>query len=691
MDMKKLRRVITAALLSILLNVSGSVCEAADKTSSERYLDAIVKYVENGQYNLAEEAAKNWAAVPDPDLALMSEACAVLSNKKLHEAAVVLLERLDWIMPLKSHWPDNTLYYMKQRGLNKEVDKVLTYGTALTAREDTRQRPPARWRLGYKTNVHPQSATSLFRFYDTDTKKLGQLFDGYESELKKRPRDVGLITEYAYWLAENKRIDKALTVVSQIDLMKLDLLTLLDMGNMWDPLYHDVKLVRFTIDPLERALELEMTDKEAGLYTQGWQVMVSTSLAKRLFRENLLMDLGKRYVRLERYHDAKLTYEKYLELPRRERWGDRTRAQKEYGNVLKKLGLHDKNRMELESKAKKSGKGKDWAELAAYLQGQNEIVAAKKAWERAIASTPPTPRGFKTERPKEQYRGQLIKMLDDNKMYKEEIRVLKDALKEEISDYEKRTLLESIAKAYLKWGKKDEAIKLLFQQLNESFDIEVVHLIIRTDHEKSLFKRYHVSHYQTEKLPSWKLVLKRINGLKEPEKSEALANFYSTYDMYAEYVDLVEQLPEEQIDWLKMDTLMDHAFRCGRYERTVYWGIKALEHTGEKGFPQEGSRDYINTLEDISDYAAKASDFATSLEYAKKLCLLVPERFYFVESLAKIALEQGKQDELVDELRAFAKQHPNRWVVWKVLADVYGVFGEKAKSETCRQKAARLK
>jgi len=183
----------------------------------------------------------------------------------------------------------------------------------------------------------------------------------------------------------------------------------------------------------------------------------------------------------------------------------------------------------------------------------------------------------------------------------------------------------------------------------------------------------------------------KIYGLAEPQKSEALEEFYHHFEMYNEYVDLVEQLPEDQLDWHKMNRLMDYSHRCKRYTRTVYWGKKILENTGKKDFPSKRSREYINTLENISESAACAGDFDTSLEYAKKLCLLVPERFYFAKSLARTAMAQGKREELVNQLKAFAQEHPQRWVVLKVLTDIFEEYGDESNRKVCLDNVSELK
>jgi len=283
-------------------------------------------------------------------------------------------------------------------------------------------------------------------FYESDKDQIEKIFNRYENELKKRPADVGLITEYARWLAYFKHIDRAVEIVNRIDLTKLKLLTLFRLSNLWSPNNSETSLVQFTIGPLEQALQLEMTDEDVRLYNTGRQVMESSAMTKRSFREHLLSRLARRYVQVERYDDARKMYEKYLELPRREQWGDRTWAQKDYAEVLKKIGLAGKKRKELEIKAKESGKGDDWAEFAAYLQGQNEIDKAAEAWGEAIAITPATPRGFKTEHPKKRYRRQLIKMLEEHKMYEKEIQVLKDAFNQDTWDYGKMGYLDSIDK-----------------------------------------------------------------------------------------------------------------------------------------------------------------------------------------------------------------------------------------------------
>jgi len=681
-----MKNLMVFAMLTCVLPCS---CGGADQ-SSQQYANTIRRHVQNGQYNLAADVAQEWAQQPDPDRRLMAESCALLSNNKIHHAAVTLLRRLEWQMPTQCSWPFDTRYYMKQQGMTREADLTLIHGTALAGTRENEDQPE---HFGYRTAVNPHAAYALFDFYGRDQDGLDALCARYDRELTKRPTDIGLITEYAYYLVQYKRVDRAVEILDSIDVTKLDILTLSALGTLWDPHYKsvDARLVEFTLDPLERALQLEMTDAEARRYTSGWQAMVSGALAKRLFRERLLTGLGKRYVCLERYEDARRMYEAYLELPRRGRWGDRTGVQREYAEVLKRLGLPDKQRSALAEKAKASGTGKDWAELAAYLQGQNEIAAAKKAWEKAIAVTPPTPRGHKAERPRESYRRQLVRMLDDNHLYDEEIRVLEQAYDEETWDYGKLGRLESLARVYLKLRQKDKAVSFLSQQLDQRFDMAVVHLIIRTDHGRALEEGFHIGRSETERLPSWPKMLARIQSLEEPQKNEALAEFYSRYDMYAEYVDLVEQFPGERIDWGKMDRLIDHAGRCGRPERVVHWAQKVLERAGEEGFPAKGSREYINTLEDLSSAAAMAGDLYVAVEQAKQLCLLVPERFYFAGRLAKAAVDQGKQDELTRDLRAFAEQHPDRWVVWRVLADVYKTFGDEANSTACLANVERLK
>ncbi len=679
---------MTALLLLVLLSAAPG--ESVEETPSPKLYGQLVEHVRNGQYNLAKEDAKRWAALPDVDLALMAKACAHLSNRELHEAAVILLARLDWIRPVRCSWPDRTLRWMEQRGLEKELDRILTHGTWLVAGTDDR-RPPARVFPASKTVVRPRRAERLFSFHRKNEGRIERLCARYEAELKKRPEDVGLIAEYAHGLASLGRTDEAAKTAGRIDLTKLDALTLNDLGRMWN-WSTERRLVRFSIDPLERASKLVLTDEEARRYVRGGQAVVSTTLARRLFREHVLNDLAQAHVRLERFEEAKSTYERYLELPRRDRWGDRTGVQQAYGKVLRRLGLPDRVRVAMEATAKESGRGRDWAELAAYLQGQGEVDEAVRVWNLAISATPPTPRGFKVERPRESYRQRLIALLDESKRYEEEIELLLETL-EEAEDFRRTHILERLAKAHLRADRKADALALLFRELDDRFDIDLVRLILRTDHEKNLFDKWSSGRDELKKLPSWDAVLRRIDELKEPRRSEKQAEFYHVYSMHSEYVDLVERMPQTRVNGSRMLRLVDFCGRCDRHRRAVYWGLAILDRLGEEGFPARDSRRHIQTLEDVSENAAMAGDFDVSLRFAKKLCLLVPGRFYFAEALAKLARRLGKKNDLVDSLEAFARDHPNRWVVWQVLADAHRTWGGEKSPErlTCLREVERLK
>ena len=46
--------------------------------------------------NLAKKDAADWASLGDVDFISMSKACSLLSDNKLHDAATILLRRLDW-------------------------------------------------------------------------------------------------------------------------------------------------------------------------------------------------------------------------------------------------------------------------------------------------------------------------------------------------------------------------------------------------------------------------------------------------------------------------------------------------------------------------------------------------------------------------------------------------------------------
>ncbi|MFZ2958891.1 MAG: hypothetical protein WA705_18525 [Candidatus Ozemobacteraceae bacterium] len=687
MSLKNQRTLVIAGILAFFGAESVDVCLA--ETPANKYYDTLAAHIASGQYSLVKKDATEWAASENADLESMSQACALLSDNKLHDAAVCLLKRLDWNMPLQCKWPMDTIRFMSDKAMADEVDTILTRGTALVAANSsgtTRQTPD----LGYRTGINPQAAAHLFGF-NNDTSRFSSLCVRYDAEVAKRPHDTALLSEYAYWLVQHKSIDKAASVISMVSLDKLDLLTLVDLGKMWSQHNSDKKLVEYAILPLEKALEREINDDDAMRYTSGWQAIVGTDMAKRLLREHILNSLGDAYAFVGQLEKARTTYEAYLTLPRRGSWGDRTGVQRKYAKVLKELGMSDSFKAALQKKAKASSNSTDWAELAAYLQGREDIAAAKAAWEKAISLSPPDKRGFKVEQKRGHYVRQLLWMLEIKKMYGDEITVLKQVLSDGPEDYVRHDTLEKMAVAYLRWGKKADAIAFLMKQLEEGYSLDVIDLLLRTDHEKSLLDKYSVARSDLEKLPTWNIVLAKTKALPESEKAASLAEFYGRYNMYAEYVDLVEAWPKEKITWTEMLRLLDFSHRCKRFKDTVRWGKEILQHVGENDFPASGSREHINTLEDISEYAAMDGDYDTALEYAKMLCLIVPERFYFAEELAKVATALGKQDKLLAELKTLAAANPDRWVVWTVLAQAYGTFGKQDEKTACLKKAEALK
>ncbi|MCX7007066.1 MAG: hypothetical protein NTY53_07420, partial [Kiritimatiellaeota bacterium] len=344
-----------------LLTVSaGRLAAEETATPAQRELDTLAAHVAAGQYRLAKEDAVRWATMPDADRELLGKGCALLCNKHVFDAALILLRRLDWRIPSDCYWPSEIIVYMQSKGLNTELDQALTSGTALAPKKaPDADEQKGRWGC-YQTAIQPQVADQLFNFYQ-GTNRLDELCRRYERELVKRPQDVGLVTEFAYGLSRFEREHQAVSLIEGLDLKKLDLLTLIGVGHLWYPPHDPTNLVRCTIKPLELALTRKISDDDAQRYTSGWQVMVGTELGKRLIHERLLDALADRYVFTGQLGKAKEKYEAFLALPRREAWGDRTEVQQKYARVLKTLALPDPHRQELETKAQTSGKGADWA------------------------------------------------------------------------------------------------------------------------------------------------------------------------------------------------------------------------------------------------------------------------------------------------------------------------------------------
>lgn len=674
--MKILFKTVTAILLLLT-----QFCEGGDRSVSQKHYDSIKQYVKFGQYNLARDEAKKWAAIPDPDLKLMSKACAFLSNQKLHKAAIILLKRLDWIMPHQCRRKNDTLKHMIEHDMETEVYKVLSYGSWLTSREDTRFKPSNK-------PIYHIGAGRLFNFYKNDKDKTNALFKKYDDELKARPGDIGLITEYAYWLAKHHQTKKALQVLDHIDLTRLDLDVLNSLGRLWGLDCDDFYLIRYSIEPLQRALKLAIAENKLRSFPSQNDVIGVTSPPNK---EDLLLSLARRSVIIRRLEEAKSYYEAYLQLPPRKYCTARPHVLREYSDLLKRLGLPDSTKTNLEIKANNSGQAKDWADLAMYNQKNNHIPDAIAAWEKAITLVPADQHFYKFGHPREKYRRSLIRLLDDNGMYKEELVCLKDKFREKLCPFDRTGTIEEIVEVCLKLDKKNDALQFLNKQLNQSFALELVHLILKTEHKIEFPQESSLSRCNAKNLPSWDNLLKKIKALEEPEKSQSLEWFYYYYDMHAEYLNLVERLPLKEIDFYRMQRLCACHRSCKNIDMAVLWAKKILENIGKKGFPSLGEKGHISTLESLVDLAVEKGDFNASMDHVKELCLFVPERFYFVASIAKLAMNLGKQDQLITQLKALAQKYPNRWVIWKVLAEAYTVFGDEPNVKACIQKVNQLR
>ncbi len=342
-------------------------------------------------------------------------------------------------------------------------------------------------------------------------------------------------------------------------------------------------------------------------------------------------------------------------------------------------------------KAKKTSDGKDWAEYAAYLEGENKINEAYSAWEKAITLTPFVPRRFKAERPRQRYRNNLRRMLKKNKMYEEQIKIEKAALKEETDDYSKRRHYKEIASAYLRLDEKDEALQFLFEQLDKKFDPETTFIILQTDYGKTPDRYYSLNKDEVQGLSSWGKIIDRAKALNEPDRSESLAEIYHQFMMYKEYTVLVEALPEERINKNKISRLIESNYYLNNNKKAVYWAMQALKQTGQKDYFIKGGDEYRGLLAAICTNSARAGDFKTSIEYAKKLLIYNPENIHFILELAKLAKKQNKQQKLLSQLKQFATEHPTVWSAWRCLAKIYEKWGNQEQKELCLQKMKKLK
>ena len=670
-----------AIALSLLLAASAVGDEKAAPAKSD--FENMSALVNCGDYVQAKKLVEDWASSKEPNRAEMCKAIAVLSQKGLHESAIILLRRLDW-QPDRDVWAIETLRHMKSKGMVGELDKVLTNGTALANQGANVPEDPL---YGYRTAIHPQAARLLFAFYD-DKEGKESLWLRYDAEIAKRPKDASLLSECAYWLAQSGQVEKAVSLANAIDLDSLELLALFDLGRMWMPTSsEDKRLVEFSIRPLEKALERKISDNDANRYTSAWQTPAPGG-SKRELRRNILESLGDCCAFTGQNAKAKEAYETCLSLTGK----GSINLQRKYAEVLKSMGLDDPALAELKKKAEVSGKGSDWAELAAYLQGQRELAAAKEAWKKAIDLTPPVKKGFKIEDKRGGYVHQYIRMLDENKMYDDEIEALKKRLSEAEESYLRKLLLNDIATVYVKAGRKADGIAFLKERLDAEFSLDTVDLIIRSDNGTAILRGYSLGEWnEVEKLPTWKEMLDKINSLPEAERSKTLANFYYHYAFYEKYADIAEAWPEKEFAPRDMEKMADSALRCKRYSLAEKWLKESLRHAGESGFPAPGSSNYVMAMRHLSEAAAQAGDLDTSVEYAKALCLLAPDDFSFAQTLAKAALAQGRQDKLLEDLNALAKANPNRWAIWIALANVYGELGQEDLKAACLKKATDLK
>ncbi len=254
-------------------------------------------HIRNGQTVKAEKLATEWTKLLKVDLELLSEACRELNNKQQYKIVIIILKRLNWTMP-HDFWPSEIVKYMEHKGMKQEIFKLLTSRTALSGYVIRMQSNP--WVKGksieWTRSVNPRGASCLFDHYGKDKEQLSLLFTRYDQELLKRPNDLSLISEYAYWLDYYKQTDKALKLLNSLDLSKIDLLNLMSLGGAWDcrSQDYDKRLVEFTSSCLEHALKRQITNQYAMKYTSGWQMVIPVQLSKRYILERILTELAQR-------------------------------------------------------------------------------------------------------------------------------------------------------------------------------------------------------------------------------------------------------------------------------------------------------------------------------------------------------------------------------------------------------------
>lgn len=665
------------------------IADGETRIASRKYHSEIYQDLQNGRYEEVYQLAGEWAAQQEVNEYHMMYSVKYLCEKKQYSAAIVLLKRLKWKRPFL-FWGAGFIKYLEKKGMNRELDLFLTYRTALDDREYHREDAS----LNKIVRIYPHQADILFRYYN-DRGRRKKLFKRYEEELKNRPNDAVLLAEYAYFIAKYD-IPKAIELVNRIDLNKINKLSLVGLGRMWSFL-SDKRLLNFSVKPLEVALKKKspkqntylFNKQKPDLYYECQQVIYSSHKeAVETVKRGLMEDLALRYLKLERYNDAKAMCEQLLVLPP-ERFDNRVGIQKTLAEANKGLGIDDSFTDTLKDKAEKSGEAKDWAELAGYLQGQKEYDDARDAWLKAIARSSQIKGKGGSER--DIYLWQLIRMLDAAEMYDDEIDVLKDALKGEMNQYSRISFIDKIVKLQKKTGDQDESFDFLVEQLDKKFDVDIVFMILLVTNSRDKLDRFPMSIDQAKELSSWELVIKRINHLKEPDRSYALAKLYNHLNIHYEYYKLINSLPPDSLNWRLISGMIDACHHFGEYSEAVKWSKLALTHTGQDGYFTKGSAEYVSVLRGIVSNSVLAGNFETGKEYALSACIYNQDNFNYIKNLAKLAIKMKRQNELVAAFEKVSLKYPERWSVWQCLALVYGEFGQNEKVAECLKKVDALK
>lgn len=670
-------------IITLLVTCSVACCAwPPDKTylSSQKYYNAIDKDLNEGKYEAANKLAGEWVKQQKVDDDSILSAVKVFCQKKQYPTALTLLKKIKWKRPY-DFWGPGFIKYLEKKGMNREIDLFLTYKTAL---DDSQYN---RTESGVKepASIQPYNASFIFSYYN-DRGRKNELFERYEKALKKRPKDASLLAEYACFTAYND-IPKALEMVNRIELNKLNKLSLMGLGGMWS-YSSDKRLLAFSVKPLEVALKKKMSKPEFGAHFRGSQWLCPYEQGVEAVKRSLMGDLAQRYLKLGRYKDAKAMCEKLLILPS-DRFDNRSNIQKIYAEANKGLGDDDSFLEKLEDRAEKTGKAKDWSELAGYLQGQKDYDDAKDAWLKAIAKSSNN-RG-KGGSQRDRYFWQLIRMLDIAEMYDDEIDILKDALKDESNKYRRISFISKIVKLQKKTGDEDDSLDFLVNQLDKNFDMSIVFMILNVSNSREKLDRYPMSLDLAKELSSWNLVNKRINELKEPARRYAMAELYRRLNIYYEYFTLVNKLPSDSLNWSLISGMIDACYRIGEYSEAVKWGKLALKHTAQKGYFKKGSLEFVNILRGIVSNSVLAGDFDTGKEYALKACIYNQDIFDYIKDLAKLAVKLKRQNELVAAFEEVSRKYPKRWSVWQSLAIVYGEFGQKEKETECLKKVSSFK